>query len=52
MGGWALLLAVGFGLMFVGLVTHWSLIAAGALLPFIPVMVTLWKRRRDSSRSA
>jgi hypothetical protein len=45
MGGWALLLALGLGLVFLGLFTHWSLIAIGASLPFVPVIVTLWKRR-------
>lgn len=46
MGGWALLLATGFGLMFLGLVTHWSLILLGALLPFLPVVAALLKRRK------
>lgn len=47
MGGWAILLAIGFGLIFLGLFTHWSLIALGAALPFIPVIAALRKRRRD-----
>ena len=46
MGGWTFLLAIGFGLMFLGLVTHWSLIVVGALVPFVPVIAALWKRRR------
>jgi hypothetical protein len=52
MGGWTILLAIGFGLMFIGLVTHWSLIVLGALLPFVPVVAALRKRRRNSSRAA
>lgn len=46
MGGWTILLAVGFGLIFLGLFTHWSLILLGAVLPFVPVVMALRKRRQ------
>jgi hypothetical protein len=46
MGGWTILLAVGLGLIFLGLFTHWTLILLGALLPFVPVVMALRKRRR------
>jgi hypothetical protein len=46
MGGWTVLLAIGFSLIFLGLSTHWSLIVLGAALPFVPVILALWKRRR------
>lgn len=50
MGAWSLLLAAGLGIVFVGLFTHWSLILVGALLPFVPVLLELRKRRRDARR--
>jgi hypothetical protein len=49
MGAWNALLAVGFVLIFVGLFTHWSVIALGALLPFVPVVVSLWRLRRRAA---
>jgi hypothetical protein len=49
-GAWSLLLAAGLGIAFVGLFTHWSLILLGALLPFVPLLRELRKRRRDAGR--
>ncbi len=47
MGAWSLLIAVGLGLVFLGLFTHWSIILIGALLPFVPVLMELVRRRRE-----
>lgn len=46
MGAWSLLLAFGLCLVFLGLFTHWSIILIGALLPFVPVILELARRRR------
>ena len=48
MGSWSLLLAVGIFLVLVGLFTHWSLVVAGALLPVLPLVAELLRRRRRS----
>ncbi|WKZ13256.1 MAG: hypothetical protein QY320_04575 [Gammaproteobacteria bacterium] len=50
MGAWSLLLAIGLCLVFLGLFTHWSIMAFGAALPFIPVVMELIKRRRLARR--
>jgi len=47
MGAWSLLISLGLLLVIVGLFTHWSLILAGALLPFLPVLAELRRRRRN-----
>ena len=47
MGAWTILIAVGLVIAFVGLFTHWSLIAIGALLPVLPLATELVRRRRD-----
>lgn len=47
MGAWSMLIALGLLLVFTGLFTHWSLIVIGALLPFVPVVMELVKRRRQ-----
>jgi hypothetical protein len=52
MGGWTVLLAIGFGLIFLGLTTHWSLIVLGAALPFVPVVAALMHRRRNRRTSS
>jgi len=49
MGGWLWLIAVGLFLVLVGLYLHWSVVLAGALLPFVPV-VAEWRRRRANRR--
>lgn len=46
MGAWSFLIAIGLSLVFVGLFTHWSIIVIGALLPFLPVVAELLRRRR------
>lgn len=46
MGAWSLLIALGLVLVFLGLFTHWSLIFIGALLPFIPLVSEILRRRR------
>jgi hypothetical protein len=46
MGAWSALLGLGIGLIIVGLVTHWSILLMGALLPFLPVIAELLRRRR------
>lgn len=52
MGAWSLLLGIGLTLVFVGLFTHWSIMLIGALLPFVPVVSELLRRRqRRSGRS-
>jgi len=40
-----MLLAVGLTLVIFGLFIHWSLILAGALLPFLPLVSELLRRR-------
>lgn len=45
MGSWLWLIALGLFLVLVGLYLHWSVVLAGALLPFVPV-VAEWLRRR------
>lgn len=46
MGSWGLLLALGLALILFGLYTHWIISLAGALLPFVPVLAELLRRRR------
>jgi hypothetical protein len=46
MGAWVFLLALGLFLVFVGLFTHWVIILIGALLPFVPLVSELLRRRR------
>lgn len=46
MGSWLWLLALGFFLVMIGLYIHWSVVLAGALLPFVPVVAALKRRRR------
>lgn len=45
MGAWSFLIALGLFLVFVGLFTHWTIILLGALLPFVPVLLELVRRR-------
>lgn len=46
MGSWSILLAVGLTLVLFGLFTHWVISLIGALLPFLPVISELRRRRR------
>ena len=46
MGTWYLSLAGSLLLVLLGLYTHWLLILLGALLPFIPLLGHLTRRRK------
>ena len=46
MGSWSHAIAASIFLVLLGLVTHWSLIVLGALLPVWPVLGELIRRRR------
>jgi hypothetical protein len=48
MGAWYFSLAGSLFLVFIGLYTHWSIILIGALLPFVPVVVFLMQRKKES----
>lgn len=48
MGGWFWLIALGLFLVLIGLYLHWSVILIGALLPFVPVVAELLRRRRSA----
>jgi hypothetical protein len=50
MGAWSFLLALGLFVVFVGLFTHWSIVLLGAVLPFLPVVSELLRRRRSRYR--
>lgn len=47
MGGWFWLIALGLFLVLIGLYLHWSVILLGALLPFVPILAELLRRRRQ-----
>lgn len=46
MGTWYLSLAGSLLLVLVGLYTHWLIILVGALLPFVPLLGYLARRRK------
>ena len=46
MGGWFWLIALGLCMVLIGLYIHWSVVLIGALLPAIPVLAELLRRRR------
>jgi len=46
MGTWYLSLAGSLLLVFVGLYTHWLLVLIGAVLPFLPLLGFLVRRRK------
>jgi hypothetical protein len=46
------MIALGIFLVLVGLYIHWSVVLAGALLPFIPVIAELQRRRRARRTAA
>jgi hypothetical protein len=46
MGGWFWLIALGLFLVLFGLYIHWSVILLCALLPFVPIVAELLRRRR------
>lgn len=45
MGSWLYLVSLGVFLVLVGLYIHWSLVLVGALLPFLPVVAAVIRRR-------
>lgn len=47
MGGWYFSLGFSLLIIFIGLFTHWTVILAGALLPFITVIGHLRRVRRQ-----
>jgi uncharacterized membrane protein YjjP (DUF1212 family) len=50
MGYWYLALFISFLVILIGLSLHWSVVLAGALLPFVPlVSLVLRRRRRDAA---
>jgi len=49
-GRWYLILSMSFLLILIGLFSHWSILLAGALLPFLPVVGLLLHRRRKRLR--
>lgn len=46
MSGWFWLIALGLFLVLIGLYLHWTVVLLGALLPFVPVVAELLRRRR------
>ena len=46
MSGWFWLIALGLFLVLAGLYLHWSIVLLGALLPFVPILAELLRRRR------
>lgn len=46
MAGWFWLIALGLFLVLFGLYIHWTVVLLGALLPVIPVLAELLRRRR------
>ena len=51
MGSWYMGLAAGLFLVLIGLYIHWSVVLVGALLPFVPIVTFLLRRRRSAVRS-
>jgi len=51
MGAWYLSLAVGLFLILIGMTVHWTVMLAGVLLLFVPMIsVLLGRRRRRAAR--
>lgn len=46
MGAWLWTISLGLFLVLIGLYIHWTVVLAGALLPFLPVVAELQRRRR------
>jgi Zn-dependent protease with chaperone function len=51
-GTWYLSLAASLFLVLIGLYIHWSVVAVGLLLPFIPMLSYLLMRRARRKREA
>lgn len=47
MGHWYLVLFVSLLVMMIGMSIHWTVVLAGALLPFVPMVTLLLRRRRE-----
>ena len=45
MGSWLWLVALGLFVVLIGLYIHWSVVVLGALMPVIPVLAELLRRR-------
>ncbi|MDH3977761.1 MAG: hypothetical protein OEU86_04545 [Gammaproteobacteria bacterium] len=52
MGSWYLSLVVSLFLIMIGLYMHWTVMAAGLILPFIPIISLLVQRRRARKERA
>lgn len=52
MGAWLWTIALGLFLVLGGLYLHWSVVLAGALLPFLPVLAELQRRRRARRKAS
>jgi hypothetical protein len=52
MAGWFWLIALGLFLVLTGLYIHWTVVLFGALLPFLPVLAELLRRRRNRRGTA
>lgn len=46
MGHWYFVLFISLLVMMIGLSIHWTVVLAGALLPFVPMVTLLLRRRR------
>ena len=49
MGSWLWLITLGIFLVLVGLYIHWTVVLLGALLPVVPVVAELVRRRGQPS---
>jgi hypothetical protein len=49
MGTWFISLSAALFVILIGLYIHWSVVLAGALLPFLPLL-TEWLRLRQARR--
>lgn len=47
LAGWFWLIALGLFLVLTGLYIHWTVVLVGALLPFLPLLAELLRRRRN-----
>ena len=47
LAGWFWLITLGLFLVLTGLYIHWSVVLFGALLPFLPLVAELLRRRRN-----
>jgi len=52
LGTWYLSLAASLALILIGMYIHWSVVAFGLILPFIPMLSFVLSRRADRRRAA